>query len=268
MRSSGTDSEDDPKRKRETEEGDKIFKRSKKLSRTPPKKLNTEMEDVKVMFQQLMGEITEIRKENSHISELLAAMKEENEQIKKDLNTLESRMKEVEQLKENVDKMGKSKEENDIRLTLIENELEKAEIRNRKNNVVVTGIALNGNLVAETFFKEKLGVNVKVLTGHMIKAKSGKPMVAVKLEHWEAKEMIMENKNKLRGSNLYINHDLTKLESEIQKKLRNIALREKAKGNTAKVGYKKIYINGECWIWNQEIGDVLKAKNEQKKSKN
>lgn len=58
------------------------------------------------------------------------------------------------------------------------------------------------------------------------------------MKRWEDKEEVIKNKHKLKGTQIYLDHDLTKTENEIQKKLREIAKNER--GKAVNVGYKKI----------------------------
>jgi hypothetical protein len=55
---------------------------------------------------------------------------------------------------------------------------------------------------------------------------------------------------KLKGQDIYIDDDLTKSEREIKKTLRKKGREEREKGNNeVKVGYQKIFINGNRIYW-------------------
>lgn len=54
------------------------------------------------------------------------------------------------------------------------------------------------------------------------------------------KEEILKGKMKLKGSNIYVDVDLTKRVQEIQQKLREIQRVEVEKGIRIKVGHKKL----------------------------
>lgn len=66
---------EDSKRKRGTENMEKIFKRSKKITRSSTSYKNTEMGEVMEVFKQLMGKIAKIRRENNYMNEMFAIMK-------------------------------------------------------------------------------------------------------------------------------------------------------------------------------------------------
>jgi hypothetical protein len=72
-------------------------------------------------------------------------------------------------------------------------------------------------------------------------------MMLAKIER-EQKNNIMLNKSKLK--------DLTNEEREIQKKSREVAREERDRGKRVKIGYRKIHINGEWFIWDGERGET------------
>jgi hypothetical protein len=53
-----------------------------------------------------------------------------------------------------------------------------------------------------------------------------------------------------------IEDDLTKKERDIQKELRALAKEERQKGLRMKVGYKKIWIEGKGFRWDEEKGKL------------
>jgi len=50
------------------------------------------------------------------------------------------------------------------------------------------------------------------------------------MDSWERKEKIMRRKKKFGGKEIYIDNDLSQEESEVQRKLREIAMRERMQG--------------------------------------
>lgn len=69
----------------------------------------------------------------------------------------------------------------------------------------------------------------------------------------------MKEKHNLRDSKIYIDDDLTKREREIQQKIREKMRQEKNKGNNAVMGYKKLIVNGEKWIWSEQQMELRKV---------
>jgi hypothetical protein len=70
---------------------------------------------------------------------------------------------------------------------------------------------------------------------------------------------MMLNKSKLKekkDERMYIDDDLIKGERETQKKLRELARKERDRGKRVKIGYRKIQINGEWFRW--ERGETRK----------
>jgi hypothetical protein len=64
----------------------------------------------------------------------------------------------------------------------------------------------------------------------------------------------MLNKSKLKerkGERMYIDHDLTNEERKTQDKLKEVAREERDRGKRMKIGYRKIQINGEWFIWDE-----------------
>ncbi|KAJ3628518.1 hypothetical protein MTP99_015818 [Tenebrio molitor] len=79
-------------------------------------------------------------------------------------------------------------------------------------------------------------------------------MMLAKIESWEQKKNIMLNKSKLKerkGERMYIDDDLTNEDRKTLKKLREVAREEKDRGKRVKMGYRKIQINGEWFIWDE-----------------
>ncbi|GLV33195.1 hypothetical protein CBL_20075 [Carabus blaptoides fortunei] len=71
---------------------------------------------------------------------------------------------------------------------------------------------------------------------------------------------ILKNKNKLKGSKIYIDNDLTIKDREIQLKLKRMADQKREKGNRTKVTCKKIQINEKWFVWDniqERVVEVL-----------
>jgi len=70
-----------------------------------------------------------------------------------------------------------------------------------------------------------------------------------------------EKEKKLGSRKIYIDNDLTQKEREVQRKLREIARDERADGRRARVGYRRIEIEGQMYIWNKEENRIVKKRN-------
>jgi hypothetical protein len=189
-----------------------------------------------------------MREEIKTLRKELAAMREENGELRKELVTVREEMRRREE-KGQVEKADWTK-----RMKMIEEKMEQREKKERKNNVIITGIgAKSGNI--ERGMEEWLGreIGVKVNVKEAFKINKDKMMLA-KIESWEQKKNILLNKSKLKekeDERMYIDDDLTKEERETQKKLRELAREERNKGKRVKIGYRKIQINGEWFRWDE-----------------
>jgi hypothetical protein len=156
--------------------------------------------------------IIEIREETKALRKELAAVKEEKGELKRELATVREEMKGREE-KGQAEKAGWMK-----RMEMIEEKMEQREKKEKKNNVIITGIgAISGNI--EKGVEEWLE-RVKVSVKEAFKINKDKMMLP-KIESWEQKKNIMLNKGKLtekKYERMYIDDDLTKEERETQKK--------------------------------------------------
>ena len=75
-------------------------------------------------------------------------------------------------------------------------------------------------------------------------------LIRVLLRCLEDKIAIIKNENKLQGTDIYIDDDLTKQEREIQRILRR-AREERDNDNEARVGYQKLMINNNWINWKE-----------------
>lgn len=238
----------DPKRKIqdtslevEGEEVGKIFQKSKLVSRSPEKKKEREMEQILQVINQMRTEMKEGFQNTNSQNEMLKAELEktnrELKQIKQELMT-----KEKEWIEE------KSGLKN--RITELEDRMEKEDKNRRRNNIIVKGAKIKGENIKteiEGFIKEKMNITIQIREAYEI----NKGVVVAKVEDWAEKRQLMMNKSRLRGTNTYIDNDLTKKEMSIQKQLRDIAKQEREKGSIVKVGYQKIIINEKCLMWEE-----------------
>ncbi|KAF2885784.1 hypothetical protein ILUMI_20389 [Ignelater luminosus] len=163
---------------------------------------------------------------------------------------------ETKQLKEENKKLNEKIEGLENRITVMENE-------RRKDNIVINGlkVANEGQLQCEdieSFLENNLKVKTKLKSVKEIKIASGQRIVMAKCEALEQKLQIIKAKSKLKGTQCFIEDDLTKEERKIQAILRNKARNEREKRNTAKIGYTKLIVNDEVWEWNGKDNVIVK----------
>ncbi|EZA53343.1 hypothetical protein X777_06423 [Ooceraea biroi] len=93
----------------------------------------------------------------------------------------------------------------------------------RRNNVVIKGMEVSGNETdwlrkVQDFFKNKLKVRCTIM--HI--RRSGQVLIA-KISSEEEKKEIMDNKNRLKGERIFVEHDLTWEERKTQAEIKEWA---------------------------------------------
>ena len=169
-------STDENKRKRVQEEND-LFRKSKKLTRTPPKPKNIkteteEMEEMKNMLKIIMEELSEIRKENRDFRNQIKEIATENRKLKQEVELLNGKVDKLEEYKRMV---------------------EKSERQRKKNNIIIYGANLTEMTGKDTLegkvsklLEQYLNIQVSIPKAHRINTK----MCAVELESFEKKCML------------------------------------------------------------------------------
>lgn len=114
----------------------------------------------------------------------------------------------------------------------------------------------------EDYLNNKMQINIEVVDAFKVGRIVEKQVVVAKLKNMVQKQIIMENKSKLRGTNIYIESDMTNREKEIQNQIWTLAKIDMAKGEKIRVGYQKIIKQNKVYIWDKNE-NVLKPKNEQ-----
>lgn len=239
------------KRERENssfEEELKTFAKSKKVLRSPrrteektarrEKEENEEMEEMKKMMIEMMQQVKQNIEENKELRE---EMRKEREKWEKEKKMLADK---IEGLEERIENMEREK---------------------RKNNIIIKG-KLDDKLRDEDevkkFLQRKLDIQVGVKNVVPIgKKREGTPsgyIFLVELESWKCKNQVMTKKSALKGSDIYIENDLTREERRIQAELIKIAKEEKGKGLGVKIGYKKLIIDGALYKWSSKENGVVR----------
>lgn len=264
---------DKNKRKRvEREKGaEDIFKR--RMLRSPPSSSRDEENrhpgeegTLIKMMRDLKEEMTGLRNEIKEIKEkwVLRVDRMENKMVE-----MEERMKNMEkQMGEREFDRGDRIEyergdERDVlgqEVRRLKRTIEVNERKGRKNNIVIRGLGTTdkaGNIkdVARKWLEQKFEIKDKIKLVHTA-GFEGKEITIVELDEWKTKEKIMKEKSKLRGEKIYIDHDMTREEREVQRKIRMRAREEKEAGRIVKVGYRKIFIGGIQWVWNEEVEEL------------
>lgn len=235
------------KRKSDREEDDSneedIFKRSKKIGRSPAKN-QRKLEDNLETLMEMM------RKMGEKINEMAAEIKETREEQKEYRKEMKDLIMENQNIKEENKKMKDIIRDMDTRLERMENE-------KRKNNVVVQGFKADThnpeelkNNIAE-FMEKELSIRVEIESA----TKMAEKTCLVRFKSYSDKKKVMMNKNKLRQKTeerFFINDDLSRKDRDIQKHIRIKAKEARELGNVTKIGYRKLFIGSEEWRWDNE----------------
>jgi hypothetical protein len=138
------------------------------------------------------------------------------------------------------------------------------EKKERKNKLVIKGLHKEGSMnikeAANIFLEKEFGVKEEVKR-IQISGRQDKEVVIVEMDCWESKEKIMKEKKKLGSRKIYIEHDMSFEDREIQRWIRNLAKKEKMVGNEVKIGYKKLEIQGKKFVWCEEGKTLVERKN-------
>lgn len=242
---------EDQKRKRDMENPEAIFKRSKKVNRTPQKEKqdkDDKIDRLTGMMEEVMKDIKEIKQDQKQYYQELNKLKQENEMLKEENKKIKEKMNQIE---------GRLRS------------LEKEKV---KNNIIISGLEIKEKDKTglkhdiEYFIERTIGVNVQIKEAREI----GTKMCKVELDNTADKEMVMKNKNKLKHlqNRIYINNELTKEEKECQKTIKQIAEEERKNGKTVKIGYQKLTIDGTEWKWNRDQEKLLENKIKTNNTKN
>ncbi|XP_011688394.1 PREDICTED: uncharacterized protein PF11_0207-like [Wasmannia auropunctata] len=272
-------SEEMKKRPRQEEEENltDIFKRSNKLIRSPDT-VDKEKEEKEGGDRMLISLLKEIKEEMIDMKREVREMKEKMNGVEDKMNKaeegwklrekrlegridkMEEKIKEIEQERDrektgngerNIDKQQtKEMEVTRAEVRQLKKVIEEKERKERKNNLVIRGLKRGEGDWRETakdFLAKEFGVKEGVKRIQIV-GKEGREAIIVEMSGWELKEEIMKEKKKLGNRRIYIDHDLTPEERQVQWKIRERAKKEKLEGKQVKIGYRKIIIQGKIHV--------------------
>lgn len=203
-----------------------------------------------------------LRELNAEMKRGFERSNQNNEEIIKELDAARKAIQSLQdEMKLKEQKWEKEKKNLTEKIEKLENIMEKKEKRERENNIVIKNAKLTetGNeLVTEVANFIKCKLNKKAEIKQAIKVNEN--CVIATLRDREQKTEVMKERNKLIGTNIFIDNDMTRTEREIQWELRQIAKEEREKGKTVKVGYQKLIVNNKEWKW-QDFQKVQLTKN-------
>lgn len=129
----------------------------------------------------------------------------------------------------------------------------------RKNNIVIHGIDQASTLdqpallgVVQDLFKNRLGIALeRTEVNNLFLVGKKREIVKVELLSFLRKIEILNNSRKLKGTTVYISHDLSKPEQEIQKVLRQHLRLAKEKKYKAYIRGSVLIVNGDKYTAEQ-----------------
>lgn len=159
------------------------------------------------------------------------------------------------------DKGGETEE----RMRRLEIEEDKRRRERRKRNIVIRGVrakeeGLEGLKKEVEEVMRTTAPDAKVVEFRRIAAgtREGGEMVWVSLESVEDKIRVMKGKGRLRDRKEWISDDLTERERRTEWLLRRAADRRRREGKSVRMGYMKLWEEGELWIWD-EVKEKLRT---------
>jgi len=137
--------------------------------------------------------------------------------------------------------------------------LEKREREDRRRNLIIKGWKKTDTREltkeVEQFFKEKIKTEAEVESA---KITGSKNFILVRMKTEEEKGRVMRNKKLLGKEEIYIEHDRTNTERDIQRKVVEIAKEEKAKKKEVIIKHWRIRIEGVWYKWNEREEKLMK----------
>lgn len=136
----------------------------------------------------------------------------------------------------------------------------------RKKNIIITGINIKEEIrkeMVEEWLKKELGIETRLIKIWIIKGRRG--LVGAQCSSREEKEKIMENKNRLKGTKIYIDHDLTFKERRNIEIVWKKAREYKDEGKNVRVGYNKIIVENEEHRFDEWRGKFFRKREEDTK---
>ncbi|KAJ8670880.1 hypothetical protein QAD02_002139 [Eretmocerus hayati] len=224
--------------------------------------MQEDMKELKEGMLGKMGELIEglraesVRKTDEldeRISNLEVKNKEKDQKYEEILN----RMKPLEE-RNQAARAGKqaserAQEERGKDWNIMERKLEENERRARRNNLMITGLKMETYRLKERlehWIEKELQVTCKILKAWKVKG-SKEDMIGMECDNGIKWQEIMMNKEKLKGTEIDIERDLTWNERDTRRKLKEFAKEHIQKDGKAITRDTHAIIDGQIWKWNE-----------------
>lgn len=221
------------------EEEDRIFRKSRTISRSPTKthtgniEIGQEnMEEIRSLLLSIQGDIRDLKTEVANNGEETRKLREEMCKMQEEWDKEKEILRgEIHRANEKIEKLEKDRIKNNLVIT--------GQIVDNQNESVTTR-------EIENMIKKEINVQITARNTRKI----GDNRYIIELNNWEDKIKILKEKGRLKGKELYIDSELTYKERMVQKFIRDTARAERNRGARTKIGYQKLEINGKMWKWN------------------
>lgn len=143
------------------------------------------------------------------------------------------------------------------------------EKKENQNVIAIKGLEVNeyvevANVTVMRFLKDRLNVDVDIRQSDV---KVRGRVTIIRLKSGEDKERIMQNKNKLAGSKIFIEHYRSFEERKRQEEIAIWAKEQKERGHQVRIGFGKISYNNEWFRWENRDKLIDKMRKEMIKDK-
>lgn len=201
--------------------------------------------------------IEEMEALTKSVNKMIEDLKIDQEERKKEFQDIKSMLAEKQQVWEEG-----WKQEREARMKL-EERLDRLENAERRRNLImsnyVTSETSSRKLAAEMegLFKEKAKEIVKVESVSRFRTVNGDRFI-IRLRDLEDKFLLLKKKKEMvvvregKSVPIYIDEDLSKEDRIIQKKAREECKLLREKGREAKVGHRRIYVDGKERRWSKD----------------
>ena len=220
--------------------------------------------DSKSMLSEILKEIKDLKKQGedfrTEIRNKISGINEKLETVDEKVKTMQSALEtNIKTLESDVERLTKEMDKKtaglEHRIKYLEEMEERRVKQEKKNNVIIKvketqpDNADKTRELTENIMKQ-IGVSRKIVNSYFIgQDTKGWGLIKVQMSSFDEKMEIMRNKRKLRGQEIFIENDMTRQEREIQAAIRFRAKQERERGNSVRIGYQRLQINGTWENW-------------------
>nr|KAG5695832.1 hypothetical protein BaRGS_006489 [Batillaria attramentaria]KAG5696034.1 hypothetical protein BaRGS_017146 [Batillaria attramentaria]KAG5713691.1 hypothetical protein BaRGS_024739 [Batillaria attramentaria] len=217
--------------------------------------LNTKFDTMNSCLDTLSGAVTDLSGQVTGLAGRVADLQNKNDQLTEQNRELNAKVGSLEE------KVGH-----------LEERLDDVEGRSRRSNLLFYGIPQTSKNetwqeseeTVKSVLKEKLGIedNIQFDRVHRLKGGAGSsssPPIIAKFAFYKDKEHVLRNKQKLKGSDIFVGEDFTKRVRDIRKKLSSHLKSAKAAQRSATMVYDHLIIEGKRYNYDPANDDIVLA---------